>query len=145
MARFCKFFLSYCAEGFEMMIIINHFLITSKDYLVIYPWLTLKETEVRPNESLLLCNRSCFKTKDRLIFVSLPHHFVTQLINEKQLVMATAMYLEHYLDSLESLPTELKRNFTLMADLDTRAQVLAIVPDSPHRLWFCFARFLWRG
>ena len=36
--------------------------------------------------------------------------------------MATAMYLEHYLDSLESLPTELKRNFTLMADLDTRAQ-----------------------
>ena len=37
--------------------------------------------------------------------------------------MATAMYLEHYLDSLESLPTELKRNFTLMADLDTRAQV----------------------
>jgi len=38
--------------------------------------------------------------------------------------MATAMYLEHYLDSLESLPTELKRNFTLMGDLDTRAQDL---------------------
>jgi len=39
-------------------------------------------------------------------------------------MMTTAMYLEHYLDSLESLPIELKRNFTLMADLDTRAQDL---------------------
>ncbi|XP_064610405.1 inhibitor of growth protein 4-like [Liolophura sinensis] len=38
--------------------------------------------------------------------------------------MATAMYLEHYLDSLESLPTELQRNFTLMRDLDQRAQDL---------------------
>lgn len=36
--------------------------------------------------------------------------------------MATAMYLEHYLDSLESLPSELQRNFTLMRDLDQRAQ-----------------------
>ncbi|XP_014669105.1 PREDICTED: inhibitor of growth protein 4-like [Priapulus caudatus] len=35
--------------------------------------------------------------------------------------MATAMYLEHYLDSLESLPIELNRNFTLMRDLDQRA------------------------
>ncbi|GAB1604541.1 inhibitor of growth protein 4-like isoform X2 [Argonauta hians] len=36
--------------------------------------------------------------------------------------MATAMYLEHYLDSLESLPVELQRNFTLMRDLDQRVQ-----------------------
>lgn len=38
--------------------------------------------------------------------------------------MTSALYLEHYLDGLESLPTELKRNFTLMRDLDTRAQNL---------------------
>ncbi|KAL5015349.1 hypothetical protein ScPMuIL_009619 [Solemya velum] len=38
--------------------------------------------------------------------------------------MATAMYLEHYLDSLESLPSELQRNFTLMRDLDQRTQEL---------------------
>ncbi|CAC5407333.1 ING4 [Mytilus coruscus] len=38
--------------------------------------------------------------------------------------MATAMYLEHYLDSLESLPSELQRNFNLMRDLDQRAQDL---------------------
>ncbi|XP_014215136.1 inhibitor of growth protein 5 [Copidosoma floridanum] len=36
----------------------------------------------------------------------------------------TAFYLEHYLDSLEHLPTELRRNFNLMRDLDARAQVL---------------------
>lgn len=34
------------------------------------------------------------------------------------------MYLEHYLDSLEHLPIELQRNFTLMRDLDARAQTL---------------------
>lgn len=34
------------------------------------------------------------------------------------------MYLEHYLDSLENLPSELQRNFTLMRDLDQRAQDL---------------------
>ncbi|XP_077509180.1 inhibitor of growth protein 5 [Amblyomma americanum] len=34
--------------------------------------------------------------------------------------MATAVYLEHYLDSLETLPSELQRNFNLMRDLDTR-------------------------
>ncbi|XP_055934405.1 inhibitor of growth protein 4-like [Argiope bruennichi] len=33
-----------------------------------------------------------------------------------------AAYLEHYLDSLETLPTELQRNFTLMRDLDTRTK-----------------------
>lgn len=32
-----------------------------------------------------------------------------------------AAYLEHYLDSLETLPSELQRNFRLMQDLDTRA------------------------
>ncbi|XP_050520867.1 inhibitor of growth protein 4 [Daktulosphaira vitifoliae] len=38
--------------------------------------------------------------------------------------MTSALYLEHYLDSLENLPMELKRNFTLMRDLDSRAQEL---------------------
>lgn len=38
--------------------------------------------------------------------------------------MTSALYLEHYLDGLESLPTELKRNFTLMRELDSRAQIL---------------------
>ncbi|XP_026469367.1 inhibitor of growth protein 4 isoform X1 [Ctenocephalides felis] len=36
--------------------------------------------------------------------------------------MTSALYLEHYLDSLEHLPIELQRNFTLMRDLDSRAQ-----------------------
>lgn len=31
-------------------------------------------------------------------------------------------YLEQYLDSLDSLPIELQRNFTLMRELDSRAQ-----------------------
>lgn len=31
-------------------------------------------------------------------------------------------YLEDYLEGLDSLPTELQRNFILMKDLDTRAQ-----------------------
>ncbi|KAF5303097.1 hypothetical protein FQR65_LT08429 [Abscondita terminalis] len=38
--------------------------------------------------------------------------------------MTSALYLEHYLDSLEHLPIELQRNFTLMRDLDSRAQTL---------------------
>lgn len=38
--------------------------------------------------------------------------------------MTSALYLEHYLDSLEHLPNELQRNFTLMSDLDKRAQSL---------------------
>ncbi|BFZ23366.1 hypothetical protein BsWGS_26405 [Bradybaena similaris] len=38
--------------------------------------------------------------------------------------MAKAMYLEHYLDSLESLPAEMQRNFNLMKDLDQRSQDL---------------------
>ncbi|KAI1891369.1 hypothetical protein AGOR_G00143110 [Albula goreensis] len=36
--------------------------------------------------------------------------------------MATAIYLEHYLDSIENLPCELQRNFTLMHDLDNRTE-----------------------
>uniref|UniRef100_A0A1B6DWI8 Inhibitor of growth protein n=1 Tax=Clastoptera arizonana TaxID=38151 RepID=A0A1B6DWI8_9HEMI len=36
--------------------------------------------------------------------------------------MTSAVYLEQYLDSLENLPIELQRNFTLMRDLDARAQ-----------------------
>ncbi|CAG2170846.1 unnamed protein product [Oppiella nova] len=31
-------------------------------------------------------------------------------------------YLEHFLDSLETLPTDLQRNFTLMRDLDTKTE-----------------------
>uniref|UniRef100_V9LAY3 Inhibitor of growth protein n=1 Tax=Callorhinchus milii TaxID=7868 RepID=V9LAY3_CALMI len=38
--------------------------------------------------------------------------------------MATAMYLEHYLDSIENLPFELQRNFQLMRDLDQRTEDL---------------------
>ncbi|XP_063074964.1 inhibitor of growth protein 5-like [Engraulis encrasicolus] len=36
--------------------------------------------------------------------------------------MATAMYLEQYLDSIEGLPFELQRNFSLMRELDNRTQ-----------------------
>ncbi|XP_060783202.1 inhibitor of growth protein 5-like isoform X3 [Neoarius graeffei] len=36
--------------------------------------------------------------------------------------MGTAMYLEHYLDSIEGLPFELQRNFSLMTDLDSRTE-----------------------
>ncbi|CRL00776.1 CLUMA_CG014030, isoform A [Clunio marinus] len=43
--------------------------------------------------------------------------------------MTSALYLEHYLDGLESLPTELKRNFTLLRELDQRAQTLMIQID----------------
>ena len=34
--------------------------------------------------------------------------------------MTTSFYLEHYLDSLESLPAEMRRNFTLMHDMDDK-------------------------
>lgn len=33
-------------------------------------------------------------------------------------------YLEHFLESLDTLPTDLQRNFTLMRDLDERTQEL---------------------
>ncbi|XP_037083466.1 LOW QUALITY PROTEIN: inhibitor of growth protein 4-like [Pollicipes pollicipes] len=39
--------------------------------------------------------------------------------------MAQPIPLEHYLDSLESLPAELRRNFTLMRDLDERSHGLS--------------------
>ncbi|XP_001949522.2 inhibitor of growth protein 4-like [Acyrthosiphon pisum] len=38
--------------------------------------------------------------------------------------MTSALNLEHYLDSLENLPVELQRNFTLMRDLDSTQQEL---------------------
>ncbi|KAJ8278076.1 hypothetical protein GJAV_G00083550 [Gymnothorax javanicus] len=36
--------------------------------------------------------------------------------------MATAIYLEHYLDSIDNLPCELRRNFSVMRELDSRAE-----------------------
>lgn len=36
--------------------------------------------------------------------------------------MATAVYLEHYLDSTENLPRELERNFQLMREPDQRSE-----------------------
>ncbi|XP_024297456.1 inhibitor of growth protein 4-like isoform X1 [Oncorhynchus tshawytscha] len=47
--------------------------------------------------------------------------------------MAAGMYLEHYLDSIENLPFELQRNFTLMRDLDTRTEDLKGQIDSLAR------------
>ncbi|XP_048580525.1 inhibitor of growth protein 4 [Nematostella vectensis] len=38
--------------------------------------------------------------------------------------MSGNMYLDHYLDGIETLPFELQRNFTLMKELDQRAQDL---------------------
>merc|ERR1712080_691710 len=38
-------------------------------------------------------------------------------------------YLEHYLDSLETLPGELKRNFTKMQDMDRRNKDIMIQID----------------
>lgn len=40
-----------------------------------------------------------------------------------------ALYLEHYLDSLENLPVELERNLNLMRDLNSRAQDLMVTID----------------
>jgi hypothetical protein len=37
---------------------------------------------------------------------------------------ASTFYLEHYLDSLEDLPVDLKNNFSRMHDLDKRYQYL---------------------
>ena len=34
--------------------------------------------------------------------------------------MASTFYLEHYVDSLDPLPAELRRNFNLMFDLDKK-------------------------
>lgn len=43
--------------------------------------------------------------------------------------MATAIYLEQYLDSLETLPAELQRNFQLMRQLDERSEELKVDID----------------
>ena len=37
---------------------------------------------------------------------------------------ANSVYLEQYVDSLETLPAELRRNFTLMHDLDTKNKAI---------------------
>lgn len=42
----------------------------------------------------------------------------------RDIKMTSALYLEHYLDSLQHLPIELQRNFKLMRDLDDRAHGL---------------------
>ncbi|KAJ6645808.1 Inhibitor of growth protein 4 [Pseudolycoriella hygida] len=49
--------------------------------------------------------------------------------------MTSALYLEHYLDGLENLPNELQRNFKLMRDLDTRAQLLMKQIDEKANLF----------
>ncbi|KAL5474455.1 hypothetical protein EMCRGX_G026403 [Ephydatia muelleri] len=38
--------------------------------------------------------------------------------------MATALYLENFLESIETLPQEMQRNFSVMRDLDQRTQDL---------------------
>lgn len=42
---------------------------------------------------------------------------------------ASTFYLEHYLDSLEDLPTELKNNFSRMHDLDKRNRDIMVQID----------------
>ena len=37
---------------------------------------------------------------------------------------SATLYLEHYLDSLDSLPGELRRNFTLLLELDSKNKSL---------------------
>ena len=44
--------------------------------------------------------------------------------------MSSSLYLEQYLDSLEPLPAELRRNFTLMHDLDTKNRKILEDVDS---------------
>jgi inhibitor of growth protein 4 len=44
--------------------------------------------------------------------------------------MSSGLYLEHYLDSLETLPGELRRNFTLMHDLDVKNRAILREVDS---------------
>merc|ERR1712227_91061 len=48
----------------------------------------------------------------------------SRLLLENMASMASSLYLEHYLDSIENLPYELQRNFTLLRDLDQRAHDL---------------------
>lgn len=42
----------------------------------------------------------------------------------------TSGYLEQYLDSLENLPSELKKNFNRMHDLDTKNKDILVEIDS---------------
>ena len=42
----------------------------------------------------------------------------------------TSGYLEQYLDSLENLPSELKRNFNRMHDLDTKNKDILVEIDT---------------
>ena len=42
----------------------------------------------------------------------------------------TSGYLEQYLDSLENLPSELKRNFNRMHDLDTKNKDILVDIDT---------------
>ena len=42
----------------------------------------------------------------------------------------TTFYLEHYLDSLETLPSELKKNFNKMHDLDVKNKDIMVEIDS---------------
>jgi len=44
--------------------------------------------------------------------------------------MAGSLYLEHYLESIESLPYDLQRNFSLQRDLDQRAHELLAEIDT---------------
>lgn len=43
---------------------------------------------------------------------------------------SSTLYLEHYLDSLESLPGDLRRNFTLMHDLDRKNRTILQEADA---------------
>ena len=61
--------------------------------------------------------------------------------------MTTSFYLEHYLDSLESLPGELRRNFTLMHDMDDKNRnilrdVDAASDDYLRKVSFIFLGFV---
>ena len=49
---------------------------------------------------------------------------------------ASTFYLEHYLDSLEDLPADLKNNFSRMHDLDKRYtyRLLTAHLDKTHQL-----------
>ena len=47
-----------------------------------------------------------------------------------KMTSGTTSYLEQYLDSLENLPSELKKNFNKMHDLDTRNKDILVDIDS---------------
>ena len=47
-----------------------------------------------------------------------------------KMTSSTTSYLEQYLDSLENLPSELKKNFNKMHDLDTKNKDILVDIDS---------------